>query len=144
MPTSKGQRSHPSPNIKGAMPRARLSKLPRGPVDADDLEEQSAIYLRLRNRTMETKCKTAEMELGTARGKLIEKDLATRQAAYLLIAMRRSLLALPAKMRRKFGEERFPHEMVTACQGLITEALNEAAQLPQSVEPGWLERLEEG
>jgi hypothetical protein len=33
--------------------------------------------------------------------------------------------------------------MRSALQGFIHEALNAAAQLPQSVEPGWLEQLKE-
>jgi hypothetical protein len=83
VPTSKGQRSHPSPNIKGAMPRARLSKLPRTAVDADDLEEQSGIYLRNRNWKLRLQCEQ-EAKLALARGELIEKRLAERAGSVSL------------------------------------------------------------
>ena len=62
----------------------RLAKLPRVPVDASALEAKSAEYLDERNKILVLKRKKAEMELAQARGQLIEKDLATRQVAYLL------------------------------------------------------------
>jgi len=47
--------------------------------------------------------------------------------AYLLVNMRQKLLALPEKMRTKFGPERFDHTMVQAAK--VTEALTEVAHL---------------
>jgi hypothetical protein len=47
-------------------------------------------------------------------------------------------LALPGKLRLKFGEERFPREMVEATKALVVDALNEVSQLPESAEPDWL------
>jgi hypothetical protein len=121
--------------------RRRLPKLPATP-EADDLEEQSSIYLRERNAQMRAKRLKAEMELAHARDELIEKRLVERQLSWLLVAMRRSLLALPGKMRMKFGEERFPHEMLEAAKHLVVDALTEISRLPEAVEPGWLARLE--
>ena len=110
--------------------RRRLPKLPATP-EADDLEEQSSIYLRERNGQMRAKRLKAEMELAHARDELIEKRLVERQLSWLLVAMRRSLLGLPGKMRMKFGEERFPHEMLEAAKGMVNETMIAPRMFPK-------------
>jgi hypothetical protein len=72
-------------------------------LDAADLQEQSTIYLRERNRTMKLKRTKAELELGVARDRLIERELVLKQLAYLLVAMRQKLLALPSKLNPSFA-----------------------------------------
>ena len=140
----KGQRSGPTKAIKGSKPhiRKRLPKLP-APPDANDLQEQSAIYLRERNGQMRVKRLTAEIELALVRGRLIEKRLVERQLAYLLVSMRQKLLAIPAKLYSRLGPERFPREVAQECEKFIHEVLNELAKLPECAEPNWLEQLEE-
>jgi len=91
---------------------------------------------------MRAKRLKAEMELAHARGLLIEKALAERQLAYLLIGIRQKLLALPGNLRMKIGEA-FTHEMLVCANELVHQALTEISQLPESVEPDWLEKLEE-
>jgi hypothetical protein len=62
-----------------------------------------------------------------ARNQLIEKRLAIRQLAYLLIGFWQKMLAVPGKLRMKFGEELFSHEMLEAAKALVVEALNEVS-----------------
>jgi hypothetical protein len=92
---------------------------------------------------MRAKRLKAEMELGLQRDELIEKRLASLQVSYFLIGLRQAMLALPGKLRMKFGEERFNHEMLEACRKLVVDALSEVSRLPESVEPGWLEKAAE-
>jgi hypothetical protein len=138
-----GQRSDPIRGIKGGKtritPRKRLPKLAATP-EAEDLQEQSSIYLRERNKQMRAKRLRAEMDLAHARNQLIEKRLVERQLAYLLIGMRQKLLLLPGKMRTKLGEN-FSHEMVVGAKELVVEALNEVSRLPEATEPEWLKKL---
>jgi uncharacterized membrane protein YccC len=144
-----GQRSDPIRGVKGGKtrilrttPRKRLGKLPATP-EAADLAELSSIYLRERNAQMRAKRLKAEMELALQRDELIEKRLASLQASHLLIGLRQAMLALPGKMRARFGDERFNHEMLESCRSLVAETLEHASRLPESVDPGWLEKLEE-
>jgi hypothetical protein len=144
----RGARTKPASGIKGSkggpasQPRMRLPKMP-APPEASELQEQSSIYLRERNKQMRAKRLRAEMELAFDRNQLIEKALVEKQLAYLLIGMRQKILALPGKLRLKFGEERFPHEMVEATKFMVTEILSSVFQLPQAADPNWLEKLEE-
>jgi hypothetical protein len=120
----------------------RLAKLP-APPEPTELREQSNIYLVERNAQMRAKRLLAEMELAHARNQLIEKRLVEKQLTYLLIGMRQKMLALPEKMRAKFGDERFDHEMVQGAKVLLVEILNGIAHLPAAGEPDWLKRLKE-
>src|SRR6266446_2766226 len=79
--------------------RKRLPKQACAPVtNLSDLQEQSSIYLPERNAEMRAKRSRAEMELAHASNQLIEKRLAERQLAYLLIGMRQKMLLLPGKL----------------------------------------------
>jgi hypothetical protein len=119
---------HPTQGVKGAKPR--LKSLPPASTDSQTDGELSREYLIERNAAMRAKRLTAEMTLAQRRGQLIDKGLASRQAAYLLINLRQKMLALPAKMRTKFGESAFPLVMRNALKSLIHDALKEAARLP--------------
>jgi hypothetical protein len=143
-----GQRSRPTDGVKGSkggagsQPRMRLKKMPAPPEDPAELQKQSSIYLKLRNRQMRAKSQLTEMELAHARDQLIDKELAIKQSVYLVIELRQKLLGLPEKLRTKFGPERFNHEMVHATRVMVTEILNAISQLPDAIQPGWLEKLD--
>jgi len=123
-------------------PRRRLPKEPLPEIDETDLQKQSTIYLRERNKQMRAKRLTAEMELAAARGDLIEKELVTRQLAFILIAFRQSVLAWPSRLRAAIGAE-FTHEMAQKARSLAHETLKHLEKLPETVQPNWLELLEE-
>jgi hypothetical protein len=133
-------RDHPIHGVKKA--KRRLPKLPASP-EAHDLEELSSQYLQERNAAMRAKRLAAEMTLAQQRGELIEKKLATRQAAYLLIGFRQKALRLPHQLRVKFGPEVITEERFNYLKELVDGMLTELAYLPNTVQPDWLERLEE-
>jgi hypothetical protein len=127
-----GQRTRPTHGMKGSkgpQPRMRLPKQ-AAPPEPSELQEQSSIYLKERNKQMRAKRLKTEMELAVTRDRLIEKRLVEWQLAYLLIGMRQKILGIPAKLRLKFGGERFTHEMVAAAKVMVTEVLSGVSQLP--------------
>jgi hypothetical protein len=128
---------HPTLGVKNAKPR--LSSKP-GPKIGKLSEE----YLEIRNAQMRTKNLTAEMVLAERRGELIEKRLVERQAAYLLVALRQRILAVPhAYARRILGLSDQGQAMGILRQAMI-ELLNEIKDLPAKVtNPRWLDELEE-
>jgi hypothetical protein len=144
----RGERSRPIGGIKGASPevrpRQRLPKQSRGAGagNGSDLEKQSAIYLRERNAAMKLKRQTAEIELARTRDELIEKALVERQLAYVLIPFRQAVAAIPSRLRRALGD-RFDHEMVQTARRIAHETLGMLSRLPEAIEPGWEERLDE-
>ena len=83
------------------------------------------------------------MNLAFDRDQLIEQELVVRQLTDLMISMRQKLLAIPAKLFSRLGEEHFPREAARECEKFIHEVLNELAKLPECAEPDWLEWLEE-
>jgi hypothetical protein len=149
MPTS-----HRDPQVKGAKvkillnkkgePRQRLPKKPIQKTDVTDLQEQSTIYLRERNRAMRLKRMREEMLLAHARGQLIEKGLVIKQLSYLFIGMRQKILLIPSKTGNRFGDRDVQvREVVEYLHRQVHEVLTELSRLPECVEPDWLEKLEE-
>src|SRR6516164_9986456 len=133
----------PVTGVKGAKGPTRLRepKVPRQP-ETETSVQLGEQYLRERNKQMRAKRLTAEMVLARERDGLIEKALVIRQMAYIMIAFRQSVLAWPGKLRAAIGAE-FTPEMVQKARGLAHETLTHLEKLPETVEPGWLETLEE-
>ena len=131
---------HPTQGVKGAKPR--LKKLPSAPASNTD-GELSREYLIERNAAMRARRLTAEMTLAHQRGELIEKELVTRQLSFLLIGFRQKALRLPHQLRAKFGPEVITQERFNYLKELVHRMLTEMADLPNTVQPDWLERLEE-
>jgi hypothetical protein len=127
--------------IKGTKPRLRIPKVPRT-KETDETVALGVEYLERRNRIMAIKEKQAALELAFARDQLIEKALVERQLAYFLIPFRQAVAAIPTKLRRALGE-RFSHEMGQVAKRIAHETLETLSRLPEAVEPGWQERLEE-
>ena len=142
------------PHIKGAKvsilknkkgePRRRMPKQPIIGVDATTLQNESAIYLKERNRAMRLKRMREEMLLALERDRLIEKELVIRQLSYLMIAMRQKILTIPSSTGNRFGDRDVPmREVIAHLRKKVHEVLTELSRLPECVEPDWLKRLEE-
>jgi hypothetical protein len=129
--------------VKGAKGPTRLRepKVPRQ-QETETSVQLGEQYLRERNKQMRAKRLTAEMVLARERGDLIEKELVLRQMTYIMIAFRQSVLAWPGKLRAAIGTE-FTHEMASKARALAHETLKHLEKLPETVEPNWLERLDD-
>lgn len=135
-----GTHARRSPGVKNAKVKILLNKkgssrqrLPKAALpigDETDLQEQSAIYLRERNKQMRAKRLRAEMELAFDRNQLVEKTLVEKQLSYLLVAMRQKLLALPVKLgvrsRRLVARTAASASHGTAKGGRLDRCENEA------------------
>jgi hypothetical protein len=150
MPTS-----HRDPQVKGAKVRIALNKkgqprkrLPRRPIeqlDGETLQKQSTIYLKERNASMRLKRMREGMLLARERDELIERELVIRQLSFLMIEIRQKLLTLPQRIgaRLRARDPELAREAAREAKEVVHETLHTLARLPECVEPGWLERLEE-
>jgi hypothetical protein len=121
--------------VKGAKPRLKLAK--------EELPELSREYLRIRNQQMRTKNLSAEMMLAERRGELIEKRLVEQQAAYLLVALRQRILAVPHAYARRILGLKDAAEAIVILRQAMFELLNEIKDLPDKVtDPNWLDTLD--
>jgi hypothetical protein len=135
-----GERTHPAQGVKNSKPRLRIRKLP-----AAEIEEASRVYLQERNLTMRLKRMREGMRLARERGTLIERELVIKQLSFLLIEIRQKLLALPTRIgaRLRARDPELAREVARMAKEVVHETLLALARLPECVEPGWLERLEE-
>ena len=80
------------------------------------------------------------MDLAVRRGQLIFKDLAVKQASFLMISLRQRLLNLPSHAHKLVGLD--ADQMRKALREIAVSTLNEIKDLPKTIEPGWLEALD--
>ena len=127
---------HPTLGVKGAKPRLSSRPSPK-------IGKLSEEYLRVRNAQMRTKNLTAEMVLAERRGELIEKSLAERQAAYLLVALRGAILNTPQTYCRRILGLNDASEASRILREMAFSLLNEIKDLPGKVtNPDWLSTVD--
>ena len=114
---------HPTLGVKDAKPRLSSRPSPK-------IGKLSEEYLRVRNAQMRTKNLTAEMVLAERRGELIEKSLAERQAAYLLVALRHAILNTPQTYCRRILGLNDASEASRILREMAFSLLNEIKDLP--------------
>ena len=126
---------HPTPTIKGSRPQ----NLPHR--QSDDVAKLSKRYLQVRNHAIDLKSQAAEVDLAVRRGQLIFKDLAVKQASFLMIVLRQRLLNLPVHAHKLVGLD--ADSMRKALREIAISTLNEIKDLPSAVsDPNWLKTLE--
>ena len=88
-----------------------------------------------RERTAHEKLKRMrlEMEVAAQRGELIEREVVLRQAAFLLTAMRSRCMSAPGAWARRLVNISDPREMVELLREMMTNILEELADLPEKV-----------
>jgi phage terminase Nu1 subunit (DNA packaging protein) len=97
---------------------------------------------RARERANITREKKMRLQLAQARGDVVEKDLVTKQAAFLFVAMRQKMLAVPLAWHRKLLNISNPRRMIELLTEMQHELLRELADMPKRVtDPNWLEAL---
>lgn len=77
-----------------------------------------------------------EMEISARRGELIEKSVAERQAAFLLVALRARCMAASSAWARRLLNISDAREMTEQLKDMMTSVLEEIADLPQKVTAG--------
>jgi hypothetical protein len=146
---------HRDPQVKGAKvkvalnkkgePRKRLPKRPIEQLDGGTLQKQSTIYLKERNAAMRLRRMREGMQLARERELLIERELVIKQFSFLAIEIRQKLLTLPQRIgaRLRARDPELAREVARQAKEVVHETLHTLARLPECVEPGWMERLEE-
>jgi hypothetical protein len=133
-----------SPSSRSSQKQARLPGIKTNgkPASKEEISRLSREYLKIRNDHQRVKMLSAQMTLAQERGQLIEKRLVEQQAAYLLVALRQRILAVPhAYARRILGLKDVTEAIVILRQAMV-ELLNEIKDLPDKVtNPRWLDEL---
>jgi hypothetical protein len=84
-----------------------------------------------------------EMHLAKMRGLLIEKSLVTKQAQFLLTALRQRFLLSVSTYARRFVGLQTVEQARAELRKMIREVLTEVKHLPKKVvDPNWLEELD--
>ena len=126
---------HPTTGVIGGKPKTRLK------TAKEQIPELSKIYLEERNAQMRHKNQAAQLDLAVRRGQLISKDLAVKQASFLMIALRQRLLNLSSHTHKLVGLD--ANAMRKALREIAISTLNEIKNLPSAVsDPNWLNKLE--
>jgi phage terminase Nu1 subunit (DNA packaging protein) len=80
----------------------------------------------------------AELLLAKAREEVIEVELVKRQAAFLFVAMRQKLLAMPVSIARKLLHQSDIKPVVNLLTEAVHRALRELKEFPKLViDPNW-------
>ena len=104
-------------------------------LDAELVQERAGAVRANRMR--------AEMLLAKSRNELVEKELVLKQAAYLLVALRQRILAVPSAHARELAAIADVHRMSQRLRAIMLNLLSELQHLPERVtDPHWLESLE--
>ena len=126
---------HPTPTIKGSRPQ----NLPHR--QSDDVAKLSKRYLQVRNRAIDLKNKSAEVELALKRSVLVDRRLVEMQATWLLLAMRQKLMNLTSHDHRFIGLTDL-NQIKAILREIGLNVLQEVKDLPKTVNPNWLRELE--
>jgi hypothetical protein len=90
-----------------------------------------------------TRRKQDEMLVAKARGELILKTLVEKQTAYLQAAMQETIMDLPLTYARRILGLADVVQAHRILKELSVSLLNELRDLPEKVDPNWLEELDE-
>jgi len=131
----------PTTGVKGAEPQKRIRlKGPTTEATREEISQLSAQYLRRRNSAINLKNTANEIDLALRRSTLVEKKLVERQATFLLVNLRAKLLNMQSHAHKFTGTE------INLARKILREiglsVLNEIRDLPNCVEPGWLQKVE--
>ena len=130
---------HPTPALKSRS--IRKNALPNW--QTEEIRKLSAEYLVARNAKLRTQTFIADVLAAKARGELIDKDLAGKQAEYLLINMRQKMLVAPDAWCRKILNLSDPYKAKAILKEMMIAMLHEIRNLPQAVsDQNCLEQLE--
>ena len=93
---------------------------------------------------MRSKNLTAQMLLAKARVELILRTLVEKQAAYLLVSLRQTILGVPDQLCSRIVNLSDPAQARRILRKSMRSLLNELQDLPSQIaDPNWLQKIEE-
>ena len=130
--------------VCGTKPRM-AEPMPRGKPSKQESHALDAEYRRQRNDSLQLKNHRERMLLAKARGELVEKRLVALQASFLLVAMSRRAMALPAAYCDRLAAAGDSLEAKAILDEAMRGLLREVQDLPNCVNAAeWEKFLEEG
>ena len=110
----------------------RGEPLPQPTKERKEREESDARFAAARAEKEEALATLRQAEVLRKRGELISRDEAQREAAFLLVAIKQRLLALPARLSRELDvPDRHAAKMII--DEWVRECLVELSELPNKV-----------
>ena len=129
--------------VKGSEPRFR----PKGKTEETTrqrVSELSEAYLEARNSKLQSRAFLAEVQAKEKAGELISRQLVSRQAQYIFICLRQSILNFPTLYARRVvgiaDEHQAKQILTTAAHEFLTEL---ASFSEKAIDPGWMQTLEQ-
>ena len=123
--------------VKGSKPRFKSAR--------EELPSLNRDYLESRNAKLKAQTFLVEAQAREKAGELISKRLAIRQAQYILICLRQSILNFPTRYARQMIGLPSEHKAKQVLTKAAYEFLTELADFPSKIsDPGWMKTLEAG
>ena len=109
----------------------------------EEISKLSAAYLEARNSKLRAQAFLVEAQAKEKAGELISRELVSRQAQYIFICLRASVLNFPAKYARRVVGITDAHQAKEVLTKAAHELLTELASFPEkAIDPNWLRSLE--
>ena len=109
-----------------------------------DKQKIDAALTAARTELAQTRHQREAMAIAEHRGELIHKDLITRQAQFILLCLRASVLSSPAKYARRILGLNDEHEARAVLTKAAHEFLTEIANFDsKAISPDWLAQVED-
>ena len=109
-----------------------------------DKQKIDAALTAARTELAQTRHQREAMTIAEHRGELIHKDLITRQAQFILLCLRGSVLSFPAKYARRILGLNDEHEGRAVLTKAAHEFLTEIANFDsKAISPDWLAQVED-
>ena len=127
----------------------KSGKLPPGPSKDEQRRKNEktkldAQFVASKTEQVNVRTMQSAMTLALRRGELIETELVVKQAAYLLVALRQKILAIPQAYSRRLLGINDAKVMQGKLKEMSLSMLEELRHLRERVtDPHWLETVEE-
>jgi hypothetical protein len=126
------------------LPRAPREEKINGEPKLPSKYELDRLFVSRKIEQTEVRTMAFRLDLARIRGDVIEKKIVEKQLAYMLIAMRQQVLAIPTGYARKFLHKSDVKEIYKILEEMCHRILNEIKDLPRkAINPNWIEELEE-
>jgi hypothetical protein len=131
--------------------KRKIRKLPPRPpeeeVNGEKLPpklELDKLFISRKIEQTEVRTMAFRLDLARIRGDVIDKKVVEKQLAYILIAMRQQILAIPTSYARKLLHKDDVKEVYKILEEMCHRILLDIKDLPKkAVDPSWLDELED-
>ena len=121
--------------VKGSKPRFKSAR--------EELPSLNREYLESRNAKLKAQTFLAEAQAKEKAGELISRELVARQAQYIFICLRQTILNFPTLYAHRVVGITDEHQAKAMLTKAAHEFLTELASFPEkAIDPNWMKTLE--